>query len=170
MSQILSYKSLTPQVAKTAFVAPNATLAGDVKVGECSSIWFNAVIRGDIQRVEIGKYTNIQDNVSVHVTADEPTIIGDYVAIGHNAVVHCSKIGNNCLIGMGAVLLGYTEIGDNCIIGAGTLITQHKKIPPNSVVYGNPAQIIRPLRDNELEAMKKAAISYFDIAEHYLKK
>ena len=96
-----------------------------------------------------------------------PTEIGDEVIVGHNAVIHSRKIGNNCLIGMGSILLGYTEIGDNVVIGAGTMITQHKKIPANSLVYGNPAQIVRALRDDEIEALHASDLNYRKVAEDY---
>ena len=98
---------------------------------------------------------------------DAPTEIGDGVIIGHNALIHCRKIGSNTLIGMGSIILGYTEIGENVVIGAGSMITQHRKIPSNSLVFGNPAQIIRALRDDEIEALKKSALSYSEVADHY---
>jgi carbonic anhydrase/acetyltransferase-like protein (isoleucine patch superfamily) len=150
-------------------VAPNASVVGDVVIGEGSSVWFGTVLRGDMQMVRVGKYSNIQDNATIHVMGDYPTIIGDYVTIGHNAIVHCGKIGDNVLIGMGSIILGYTEIGDNCVIGAGSLLTQHKKIPANSLVFGNPARIIRTLRDDEIEALHESADNYYRIAQKYMK-
>ena len=170
MGQVLAYKDKYPSIAPDVFIAEGACVIGDVTLKEGSNIWFNTVLRGDIQKIVVGKYTNIQDNCTVHVMATQPTLIGDYVTIGHNAVVHCAKIGNNCLIGMGAVLLGHSEIGDNSVIGAGTIITQGKIIPPNSMVYGNPSHIIRDLRDDEIEALKQSAVDYNDIAGHYLRK
>ena len=167
---IMPYKSLTPKIDPSVFVADRATIIGDVTMEEGSSTWFNTVLRGDIERIHIGKYTNIQDNTTIHVMGNQPTIIGDYVTIGHNAVIHCNKVGNNCLIGMGAILLGYCEIGENTIIAAGTIITQHKKIPPNSMVMGSPGKIIRPLRDDEIEAIHQSAINYNLVAQEYMKK
>ena len=167
---IMPYKSVMPKIEPSVFVAPTATVIGNVTIGEGANIWFNTVLRGDIQSITVGKYTNIQDNSTVHVMGDQPTVIGDYVTIGHNAVIHCNKIGDNCLIGMGAVLLGYCEIGENTIIGAGAVITQHKKIPPNSLVVGSPGRIIRPLLDDEIEALHQSAIRYNLLAQQYMQK
>jgi len=169
-SLVMSYKSLQPKIDTSVFLAPTATVIGDVSIGEGSSVWFNTILRGDIESIHVGKYTNIQDNSTVHVMGDQPTVIGDYVTIGHNSVIHCKKIGNNCLIGMGAVLLGYCEIGDNTIIGAGTVVTQHKRIPPNSLVLGSPGRIVRPLLDDEIEALHQSAIRYSLVAQEYMKK
>ena len=167
MSTIIPYKSVAPKINPSVFVAPTAAVVGDVEIGEGASIWFNAVVRGDFQPLRIGKNTNVQDNAVIHVMANVPTEIGDDVTIGHNAIIHARKIGNNCLVGMGSIILGYTEIGDNVVIGAGTMITQHKKIPSNSLVYGNPAQIIRALREDEIEALHDSALDYRKVAENY---
>jgi carbonic anhydrase/acetyltransferase-like protein (isoleucine patch superfamily) len=167
---IMPYKSVMPNIDPSVFVAPTATVIGNVTIGEGANIWFNTVLRGDIQSITVGKYTNIQDNSTVHVMGDQPTVIGDYVTIGHNAVIHCNKIGDNCLIGMGAVLLGYCEIGENTIIGAGAVVTQHKKIPPNSLVVGSPGRIVRPLLDDEIEALHQSAIRYNLLAQQYMQK
>ncbi len=167
MATVIPYKGISPKIDGSTFMAPTAVVVGDVEIGEGSSLWFNTIVRGDFQPVRIGKFTNIQDNATVHVMMDQPTIIGDNVIVGHNAILHCSKIGSNCLVGMGSILLGYTEIGDNVIIGAGTLLTQHKKIPSNSLVFGNPAQIVRALRDDEIEALKASAERYHEVANNY---
>ena len=167
---IMPYKSVMPNIDPSVFVAPTATVIGNVTIGEGANIWFNTVLRGDIQSITVGKYTNIQDNSTVHVMGDQPTVIGDYVTIGHNAVIHCNKIGDNCLIGMGAVLLGYCEIGENTIIGAGAVVTQHKKIPPNSLVVGSPGHIVRPLLDDEIEALHQSAVRYNLLAQQYMQK
>ena len=168
MGYILPYKSKSPNIDPSVFVAPTAAIAGDVTIGENSSIWFSTVIRGDYQPVRIGRYTNIQDNSTIHVMGDAPTEIGDHVIIGHNALIHSRRIGSNCLIGMGSILLGYSEIGDNCIIGAGTLLTQHKRIPANSLVFGNPAKIIRALRDDEIAALVDSSLHYLACAKWYI--
>ena len=167
---VLPYKGMKPQIANDVFLAPTASVVGDVRIGTGSSIWFGSTVRGDFQPVTIGCFTNVQDNTTVHVMGDTPTEIGNYVTIGHNCIIHCRSIGNNCLIGMGSIILGYSEIGDNCIIGAGTLLTQHKKIPANCLVYGNPAKIIRAIRDDELEALRASAMHYYECAREYIEE
>ena len=167
MSYIYPYQGKEPKITAASFIAPNAAIIGDVTLGEGTSVWFGVTLRGDFQPVIIGKCCNIQDGSTVHVMGDTPTEIGDYVTVGHNALIHCRHVGNNCLIGMGSILLGYSEIGHDCIIGAGTFITQHKKIPSNSLVYGNPARIIRALREDEIEALHESALNYRDIAAIY---
>ena len=170
MGFITSYKGASPTFGDGVFVAPTASVIGNVFLGEGASIWFGTVVRGDLQPIKIGKFTNVQDNSTIHVMGDVPTVIGDFVTIGHNTIIHCKSIGNNCLIGMGSNILGYSEIGDNCIIGAGTLITQHKRIPSNSLVYGNPAKIVRSLRDDEIEALHGSAMHYNEMAQIYIKE
>ena len=170
MGLMIPYKGKRPKVDPSVFIAPTACVAGNVTIGRDSSIWFGAVVRGDFQPIQIGRCTNIQDNATIHTMSDAPTIIGDHVTIGHNAVVHCSKVGSNCLIGMGSVLIGYSEIGDNCVIGADTFIAQHKKIPSGCLVYGNPAKIIRELREDELEALKASTENYYRLGQIYAKE
>lgn len=165
---IISYKSLRPSIDSSVYVASGVVVIGDVKIDQGASIWFNSVLRGDIDRIHIGKYTNIQDNSTVHVMGDHPTIIGDYVTVGHNAVVHGCTIGNNCLIGMGSILLGYCKIGDNCIVAAGTLITEGKIIPANSMVMGVPGKVVRTLTDEEVKAIRESAINYNLVAQEYI--
>mgnify|MGYP000943153649 FL=1 len=164
---ILPYRGTMPVIDPTAFIAPTAAVIGDVTVGAGSSIWFGAVVRGDFQPITIGQNTNIQENATIHVMRDVPVRIGDNVLVGHNAVVHCSRIGDNTLIGMGSIVMGYSEIGENVVIGAGTFLPQHKKIPSNSLVFGNPAQIVRALRDDEIEALRAAAENYAGLGAEY---
>ena len=164
---ILPYRGKPPVIDSTAFIALTAAVIGDVTVGAGSSVWFGAVVRGDFQPITIGRNTNIQENATVHVMRDVPVHIGDNVLIGHNAVVHCSCIGTGTLIGMGSIVMGYSEIGENVVIGAGTFLPQHKKIPSNSLVFGNPAQIVRALRDDEIEALQEAASNYANLGAEY---
>jgi len=170
MGCVLSVDDKKPELGNDVYIAPNAVVAGDVKIGDNSSIWFSAVVRGDINKVVIGHDTNIQDNATIHTMWDTPTEIGNHVTIGHNAVVHCSKIGDHSLIGMGSVVMGYTEIGENCIIGANSFIQQYKKIPANSMVYGNPAKLVRPLNEDEIAALKESSEAYRDLAKVYMEK
>lgn len=125
---ILPYRGKTPVIDETAFIAPTAAVIGDVTIGAGSSVWFGAVVRGDFQPITIGKNTNVQENATIHVMRDAPVRIDDGVIIGHNAVVHTCHIGSNTLVGMGSIIMGYSEIGDNVVIGAGTFLSQHKKI------------------------------------------
>jgi len=164
---ILPYRGKAPVIDPTVFLAPMAAVIGDVTIGAGSSVWFGAVVRGDFQPITIGQNTNIQDNATIHVVRDVPVHIGNNVLIGHNAVVHCSRVGDNTLIGMGSIVMGYSEIGENVVIGAGTFLPQHKKIPSNSLVFGNPAQIVRALRDDEIEALQEAAENYANLGVEY---
>ena len=132
-----------------------------------SSVWFNAVIRGDSNTIEIGKNSNIQDNAVIHTSTNSNVIIKDNVSIGHGAILHGCKIGNNVLIGMGSIILDDVVINDNCIIGAGTLITQGKVIPEGSMVYGNPMRIIRNITEDEKESILKNSILYVEKANKY---
>ena len=144
------YKGTSPRVHESAYVDSSAQVIGDVEIGEESSIWMNAVVRGDVHYIRIGRRTNIQDGSVVHVmNRTHPTTIGDDVTIGHAAVVHGSILANRILIGMGAILLNGATIGDDCIVAAGSLLTEGAKIPPRSLVMGSPAKVKRQLTDEE---------------------
>lgn len=155
--------NIKPQIHKNAFIADSADVLGQVIMGEGSSIWYGAVVRGDIENIKIGKYTNIQDNATVHTETNIPTELGDYTVVGHNAIIHGCRVGNNCLIGMGAIVLNRAVIGDNSIIAAGSLITEGKIIPPNSLVMGTPGKIVRQVTEKEIEDIKKNAIRYYEL-------
>lgn len=165
---IKDLKGKKPNIDETVFIAEDAAVIGDVNIGEGSSIWYSAVVRGDIENITIGKYSNIQDNCTVHTETNIPTKIGDYSVIGHNAVVHGCTIGDNCLIGMGAIVLNNAKIGDNCIIGAGTVVTEGKEIPANSLVIGIPGKVVRQVTEEEIEAVKANAIRYNDLYKKHL--
>lgn len=152
----------------TFWRAEGSVIKGDVDCGDNVSIWYNATIRGDIEPVYIGNNTNIQDNVVIHVDVNYKTTIGDNVTVGHSAILHGCTIGNNTVIGMGAIILNGAKIGNNCIIGAGTLITQNKEIPDGQLVYGNPAQIIRPLTEEEIKHNTENAEWYVEEARYHL--
>jgi len=165
---LLIYKNIFPQVHNEAFVAKGAYIIGDVIVEANSGIWFNTVVRGDMSQIRIGKYTNIQDNSTVHALQDQPTVIGDYVTVGHNAILHSCCVRNNCIIGMGSIILSYSEIGENCIIGAGTVISERRKIPPNSLVMGSPCRILRTVTEEDVDAIRRMALVYSEKAQSYL--
>lgn len=156
-----------PAIPSSAFVAPNATLIGDVTLGEQSSIWYNAVLRGDINRITVGNRSNVQDGSVLHLSAEHGCLIGDDVTVGHMAMLHACTIGNEVLIGMGAIILDGVEIGDRCIIGAGSLVTQNKKIPPGSMVMGSPAKVVRELTPEEQDGIAAWAARYVAIIPHY---
>lgn len=145
---------------KEVFIAETASVVGDVQIRRGSSIWYGTVVRGDMAYVRIGRYTNVQDNATLHVAKNTPCEIGDYTTIGHNAVVHGCKVGNNCLIGMSSIILNGAVIGDNCIIGTGSLITEGTIIPSNSLVMGSPGIVRREVSIEEIEMVKHNAVKY----------
>lgn len=144
----------------TCYIAKEAVVKGQVEIGAQSSIWYNATVRGDTEPISIGKGTNIQDNAVIHVGRGYPVTIGDGVTIGHSAVVHGCSVGDNTLIGMGAVILNGAMIGKNCMIGAGALVTQNMQIPDGSLAFGNPAKIRRLLTEEEIQSNRDNAAKY----------
>ncbi|MBI3783720.1 MAG: gamma carbonic anhydrase family protein [Deltaproteobacteria bacterium] len=157
-----------PKVDPRAFVQESAQVIGDVVIGIGSSVWFNVVIRADVNPVHIGSRTNIQDNSTIHVAGGKwPTIIGDDVTVGHGVILHGCTIGNRCLIGMGAIVLDGVEIADDCMIAAGALVTPGMKVPARRLAVGSPARIMRILRPDELESIRQSAHNYIEHARHY---
>lgn len=152
------------------YQAEGAIIKGNVTIGEDAGVWYNATIRGDSNRIVIGSRTNVQDNAVVHVSTGYSVNIGDDVTIGHGAIVHGCTIGNNTLIGMGAIILNGAVIGDHCIIGAGALVTQNMQIPDGSLAFGNPAKIIRNLTKDEMEENTNNAFRYVKAAKAQLKE
>lgn len=151
-------------IPSSTFVAPGAHLSGRVVLGENVSIWPGAVLRGDLQPVTVGDGSNIQDNAVLHVADNLPCQIGKRCTIGHSAIVHACSVGDECLVGMGAILLDGCEIAPRCVIGAGTLVTQRMKIPEGSMVFGSPARIVRPLNAAEIAAIVVSAEKYQIVA------
>lgn len=151
------------------FVADGACLVGEVYVGDDSSVFYNAVLRGDLAPIRVGERTNIQDNVTVHVSTDVPTIIGNEVTVGHNAVLHACTIDDNVLIGMGAIVMDGAHIKKNCIVGAGAVVTQGKEFPENSLVVGSPAHVVRELTVDELEKVCGGMQRYVEIKDMLLR-
>lgn len=150
------------------FIAPTATVIGSVTLGLESSVWFGAVIRGDSDKIIIGKRTNIQDNAVIHCDPEQPTTIGDECIIGHGAIVHGASLSNNVLIGMNATVLNGAKIGEFSIIGANSLVTSNTVIPPKSIVVGSPARIMGTVSDQQIENIKQNADSYVQKGKEYL--
>lgn len=169
MSNIIPYKGIHPKIDSTVFVAPNAVVIGDVEIGANSSVWFNAVIRGDVYYIRIGENTNIQDGSVIHVTTDTyATIIGNNVIMGHNVVAHGCRINDGALIGMGAIILDDAEIGEQSLIAAGTLIPMGMKVPPRSLVVGMPGKVKRLLTPEDLARMDANWRHYVELKNDYL--
>jgi carbonic anhydrase/acetyltransferase-like protein (isoleucine patch superfamily) len=165
---VITLGDLTPDIDPSAYVQSSARVIGDVRIGADSSVWFNAVIRADVQVVRIGARTNLQDNATVHVTRGRhATLIGDEVTVGHNAVLHGCTIGDRCLIGIGAIVLDRCAIGDDCLIGAGALLTPGTVVAPGWLVLGSPARPVRPLSDAEREHVRQSAAGYVVNAARY---
>ncbi len=153
-----------PHIHPSAFIAPTATVVGDVTLAERVSIWYGAVLRGDINFIRVGSGSNIQDLACVHLADDFPCIIGERVTVGHGAIVHACTIGDDCLVGMGAIILDGTELGDHCLVAAGSLITGGKKFPPGSLIMGSPAKVVRQLSPEEQQDLPTWAAKYLPVA------
>jgi gamma-carbonic anhydrase len=167
--QLDAFLRKQPVLGKNVYIARGAVVVGDVTLGDGASVWYNAVLRGDINRIVVGVGSNIQDNSVLHLADDYPCIVGDYVTVGHSAIVHACTIGNECLIGMGAVILDGAELGEQCLVGAKALVTQNCKIPPGSLVLGAPAKVVRPLTLEERGGLKYWAEKYVANAAYCLK-
>ena len=167
---IHQFDGQVPNVHKDSFIASSADVIGNVFIGEHSNIWFGTILRGDLNRISVGDYTNIQDNSTVHNDKNFPVSIGDYVTIGHNSILHGCTISNNTLIGMGSTVLNGAEIGEYTIIGAGSLVTQGKKIPSGVLCMGVPAKVIRELTIEEKESIRISAQHYVELSKKYIIK
>lgn len=157
---IIPFNGTTPTIHDSVFVAPGAYLIGDIQIGKDSTIWFNAVLRGDEGPVTIGEKCSIQDNTTIHLYEGSPVVIGDGVTVGHNVILHGCKIGGRTIIGMGSTILDNVEIGEECIIGANTLLTSGVKIPPRSLVVGSPGKVVRELKEKDLQMINMSIDVY----------
>ena len=158
---------LTPTIHQTAWVADNAQVLGDVKLAEGASVWFGVVIRGDTSTITVGKGSNIQDNSVLHADIGMPWVIGEGVTVGHQVMLHGCTIGNNSLIGIGAIVLNGAKIGNNCLVGAGALVTEGKEFPDGSMIIGSPAKATRMLSPEQIEGLKMSARHYLTNANRY---
>ena len=165
---LITLNGVAPRVEASAYVQSSARLVGDVHIGPESSVWFFAVIRGDVEAVRIGARTNVQDNATIHVTGGRyGTVVGDDVTVGHNAVLHGCTVGARCLIGIGAIVLDHCVIGDDCMIGAGALLTPGTAVEPGQLVLGSPARAVRPLTEAERQELRASAARYVATAARY---
>lgn len=172
---LIEFQGHTPIVGKNVLLCEGAKIIGEVSIGDNASIWFNCVLRGDVNYIKIGKNTNIQDLTMIHVWHREsgikdsgyPTIIGDNVTIGHSCVIHACNISDNCLIGMGSIIMDGAIIGRDCIVGAGSVVTKGKQFPPQSLILGNPAKFIRTLNEKEIAEIANSAIRYVEFKNQY---
>ncbi len=166
---IAEFLGARPEFDATNFIASTASVIGDVRIGVHSSIWFNATVRGDVNWIRIGRCSNVQDNAVVHVTnRTAPTSIGDYVTIGHSAVVHGCTVNDRVLVGIGSVILDHAEVGSDTLIGAGSLITSGVRVPPRSLVLGSPAKVVRELTTEEVATVRRYAEHYLEYSRIYL--
>ena len=157
---IIQYEGITPNIHSSVFVAPGAMIIGDVTIGEESTVWFNCVLRGDLESIRIGCRTNIQDGTVIHMDKEIPCLIGDDVTVGHGAILHSCTIGNEALIGMGAILLTGCKIGERAIVAAGTLVREGQEIPLGTVAMGVPAKVRREATEAEFERVRHGKDDY----------
>lgn len=157
-------KNDVPEVHASAYIAPNAEVAGRVSLAEGASVWFSASVRGDIAPISIGKCSNVQDGAVVHCDVDIPCAIGEMVTVGHGAILHSCSVADRVLVGMGAIVLNGASIGEDSIVGAGALVTQGKSFPPRSMILGSPAKLVRELTDEEVAHIRANAEHYAELA------
>ncbi len=168
MGEIREFGGVAPRIDPTVFLATGSVVVGDVVLGPGASLWFGAVVRGDVNSIRIGARTNIQDQAVVHVTGGtHPTVIGDDVTVGHRAVLHGCTVKDRCLIGIGAIVLDGAVVGEEAMVGAGALVTPGMVVPPRSVVMGAPARVRRTLDDAEVDGLRASAAHYVEYAARY---
>lgn len=164
---IASFEGKTPQIPENAYLAPGSAVIGDVRLGEKVSVWFQSVLRGDINYIEIGAETNIQDGCLLHVTQVHPLHVGARVTVGHGVILHGCNIGDDCLIAMGAIVLDGAVVETGCLVGAGALIPPGMLVPQGSLVLGSPAKVVREVRPEDKERIAKGWQNYIDYAARF---
>lgn len=169
MGTVVEYKGKRPVIGERVFLAEGARLIGDVTIGNDSSVFYNAVLRADLASIVVGERTNIQDNVTVHLSLDEGVVIGNEVTVGHNAVLHACTIDDNVLIGMGAIVMDGAHIKKNSIVGAGAIVTQGKEFPEGSLILGSPAHVVRELTEDEIRKAHEGVEHYIVAKDELLK-
>ncbi|MBN1055954.1 gamma carbonic anhydrase family protein [Clostridium botulinum] len=162
---VKNFSNNSPNISESVYISETSVIIGDVVIKENSNIWFGAVLRGDEQSISIGCETNIQENVVIHGDGDNNVTVGNGVTIGHGAIIHGCAIGDNVLIGMGAIILNGAKISKNSIVAAGSLITQNKEFEDGSLILGNPAKVIRKLTQEEIQANKESSLTYVNLAK-----
>lgn len=167
---IRTFKAFSPEMDETNFLAETAVLIGQVFMEEHANVWYNTVVRGDVEPIKIGKNSNVQDLVMVHTSSGFPVTIGNDVTIGHNATIHGCTIESNVLVGMGSIILDGAHIESDVIVGAGSLIPPGKRIPSKSLVMGSPAKVVRTLSEEEIESIGKSAHHYVELSKQYIQK
>src|SRR5208282_1925766 len=165
---ILTLAGRTPRIAASAYIAPSADVMGSVDVGENSSVWFQCVLRGDIEPIRVGANSNIQDGTIIHTMMGAPVAVGDWVTVGHRVVLHGCTVENHCLIGMGAVLLNHVHVGEGSIVAAGAVVAENTVIPPRSLYMGVPAKFRREVTEDEQAVIRMHAIHYLQYKESYM--
>ncbi len=163
-SNLLPYDDASPQAAETAWVAPGAFVIGDVFLGEQSSVWYGAVLRGDTEPIRVGARTNVQDGCVVHADPGYPAVIGEGCVVGHNAVVHGCEIGDNCLIGMGATILNGAKVGEGSIVAAGAVVPEGREFPTHSLIVGIPAKRVSDVSEEQAADIGRGASEYVERA------
>lgn len=164
---LYALNEISPQIQGQSFIAPDAAVIGDVYLAEDTSIWFGVVVRGDVERITIGRGSNVQDNSVLHCDPGAPLILDEFVTVGHQVMLHGCQIGRNSLIGIGSTILNHARIGANCIVGANALVTENKEYPDGVLILGAPAKVVRQLTEEEIDGLPIYATRYIDRAERY---
>lgn len=167
---ILPFRGKVPQISSSAFIAPTATVIGDVTIGDEASVWFGAVLRGDVGRIEVGPRANVQDNAVLHSTDHTATIVGEGVTIGHGAVLEGCTVERGALVGMNAVVLHHVVVGAEAVIGAGSVVTDDTRIPPRTVAAGSPCKVRKELSGASAEWIARAGVAYVGLSRRYLEE